>query len=357
MTDDKTVDEATTVDNDAPIGVRRPSIKDVARRAQVDSKTVSNVIHQRPVVAPATKERVERAIAELGYRANLASRRLREGRTGTITLALPQLSPYFSALATRIIDLARLEGYLVVIEDTRGKSEREERALRDAEAHSSDGVIMAPSSVSPDIIEHSAGRFPLVLIGERGLGSESHHVVIDNVRSAIEATDHLLDQGRQRLAFLGASEERYGTSHLRLTGFLEAHRRRGLDVPGDHVIVAPTYARSTGARATAELLAAGLDVDALVCAEDLLAMGAMHSLRKAGITVPDDVAVLGWDDIEDGRYSNPTLTTVAPDIEAVATQSVTAILRRITQPGATTTGPIVVPHHLIVRESTTSRQR
>ncbi len=137
-----------------------------------------------------------------------------------------------------------------------------------------------------------------------------------------------------------------------MQGYRAALQDVGIAFSDDLVIPASTYQRVPGASGTRKLLGRRTPIDAMVCGNDLLAMGALYALRQAGLRVPDDVAVVGWDDIPDGRYSNPTLTTVSPDIEQLADMAIRALVRRMDKPAASMQQH-VPGHRLIIRESTT----
>lgn len=334
-----------------PTPHRRPSIKDVAERAGVSWKTVTNVMHQRPNVRPQTRERVLAAVAELGYRPNRVARQLQEGRSRVLTLAIPDItSSYFGTLAARIITLAGEHGWLVMIQETQGDAEIEEQVIGGSDLHDADGLILVPTSISPERLHEATSRQPIVAVGQREDPSGPDHVIIDNIESARIATQNLLDRGRRRLAFLGGSDLGHGTGWLRQTGFLRCLAEAGLSPV--RLIEVERYDRRSAVEAMSEALAAGLPVDGLVCAVDSLALGAMHAVRRAGLSVPADVAVLGWDNIEDGEFANPTLTTIAPDVDAVAQAAVSGVLQRIEQPVLDHLETVHVPYELIVREST-----
>jgi DNA-binding LacI/PurR family transcriptional regulator len=336
---------------------RAPGIKDVAAAAGVSWKTVSNVVNGTGRVGEATRERVERVIAELGYRPSLAGRQLRQGRTNILALAVPEIdSPYFSGLAHAVIEAADARGYRVFIDETRGDRVAEESVARGFDVRLIDGIVFSPLELSLSDVDRLRGATPMVLLGERPADPRAgvvrtDHVSIDNVRAAREATRHLLESGRTRLAFLGAEPgvpERSGAPRLR--GFTEALAGAGLPVRDEWVLPAPSYSRAAGASAVEDVLARIGEVDGILCGNDLLALGALHVLRTNGVRVPQDVAVVGWDNTEDGRFANPTLTTVAPDVRAIAEHAVERVVAQVEGlPG----GPsdAVVPHRLLVRES------
>jgi DNA-binding LacI/PurR family transcriptional regulator len=343
----------------------RVSIKDVAAAAGVSWKTVSNVVNGTGRVGAETRARVEEKIAELGYRPNIAGRQLRQGRTKTLALVVPWVhSPYFSALAHSVIEAAGARGYQVLIEETRTDREVELQVARGFEVHAIDGIIFSPLAIGPGEIAQVRGETPMVLLGERddpgrtgGWGAD--HVSIDNVLAAREITEHLLSTGRRRLAFLGAEPSalddprRSGT--LRVQGFWAAHEAQGLEPDARWILPAREFSRVSGASVVEEVLPRIGQVDGLVCANDELALGALFALRRNGVRVPQDLAVTGWDNIEDGRYSWPTLTTVAPDLQAIAEISVAQLLRQVEGDGRAA-GPddaveVVVAHRVLVRES------
>ncbi len=337
---------------------RRPNVKDVAALAGVSWKTVSNVVNGTAPVRDSTRERVQQAIDQLGYRPNAAGRNLRQGRSRLLALAIPEIRlAYFADLAHAVILAAKARGYTVLIDETFAEPGHEQVVAEGFRVDLLDGVIFSPQALADSDLVAAGGRLPMVMLGEATLpvdggAAAADHVVIDNVASAREATEHLIASGRRRIGFLGVrATETNGTGVLRHAGYVAALDAHGLPT---EAFPAPTYSRPGGAEVVGGLLDrfTGPDpLDALVCANDLLAIGAMHVLRAAGLRVPDDVAVLGWDGTEDGIYSNPTLTTVAPDLSALAELAVDLVLARVD--GSTATPQVhTVGHRLIVREST-----
>ncbi|WP_218004747.1 LacI family DNA-binding transcriptional regulator [Microtetraspora niveoalba] len=337
--------------------MRPARIQDVAQRAGVSWKTVSNVLHERANVRPETRARVLAAIEELNYRPSVAGRQLRMGRANLLALAVPAIgNPYFSELAHVMIERAARSGYTVLIDETHGRGEREGVVAEGFRVRVIDGIVFSPLEMTGPQIAARRDDTPIVLIGEHVTCEESglDHVAIDNVASAEEATRHLLETGRRRIAFLGHQSGRpRGTGDLRLRGYERALAAAGAPVDPELVLAADAFSREEGAARVAELLARPRvpAFDALVCANDLLAIGAMRALRGAGVDVPGDVAVLGWDGTPEGAFSHPALTTVAPDKEELARVAVEALLRRI-EGDASPPAAYVVPHRLVVREST-----
>lgn len=330
----------------------RPRMVDVARRAGVSQKTVSNVINGYVHVSPQVRTRVQQAVAELGYVPNNTARTLRTGRTGIIALAVPNLAtPYFAELATHLTVAAERRGFTILIDQTDGSLEREQRIAAGLRQHVIDGLVFSPLTMTASEISAAAGSTPMVLLGERDAPSTVDHVVIDNVVAAREATEHLIGLGRRRIAAVGAPlEVSTGTGSLRLRGYRAALEEAGLE---DAALVVPTgrLLRHNGAEAADRLMELPHPPDALFCFNDVIAFGAIHALRRRGVRVPDDVAVVGFDDVEESSYSNPTLTTVRPDKLGIAETAVQRLVSRLEDPEAHRPDEVVIPHELVVRES------
>ncbi|GII04991.1 LacI family transcriptional regulator [Planobispora takensis] len=313
-------------------------------------KTVSNVVNGYAHVAPATRAKVEEALARLDYRPNLSARNLRQGRTGVIALALPELdAPYFAELSRFVIDAAAERRWLVIIEQTDGDLERERQILDGVRDHRVDGLIFSPIAIGADELAARTDDTALVLLGERIHDGPADHVAIDNVRAARDVTEHLIGLGRTRVAALGAQDSSIsGTAPLRLAGYRQAMAAHGMP---ETVATVERYHRADGFAAMTALLERERP-DAVFCFNDLLALGAMRAILSSGLRVPGDIALAGLDDIEDGRYSTPTLTTVAPDKNELARIAVDLLKRRIDGRAGYAPQEVRAGYRLMVREST-----
>ncbi|WP_435587933.1 LacI family DNA-binding transcriptional regulator [Micromonospora aurantiaca (nom. illeg.)] len=330
----------------------RHRLKDVAERAGVSVKTVSNVVNGYQHVRADTRARVEEAIAALNYRPNLSARNLRKGRTGVIALAVPELDiPYFAELARHVVTAAADHGWTVLIDQTGGRSEQERKAASGIGDHMIDGLILSPLALTADDLAALAG-LPMVLLGERVDHGLADHVMIDNVAAAREITAHLIGLGRRRIAAIGSQPTPEGASaRLRLAGYTAALTEAGIAYDERLVAPAPAWHRADGAAAVRRLLTTGVRPDAVFCFNDTLALGALRALHEMGLRVPEDVAVAGFDDIEDGRFSIPTLTTVAPDKERIARLAVELLAGRLGPDRDAPPRELVAPHHVALRES------
>lgn len=306
------------------------TMNDVARAAGVSLKTVSNVLNDYEFIRPATKQRVQDAIAELGYEANLTARSLRSGKTSMLGLVLSDLAaPYYAELAAKLMKAASRRGYRVLVEQSDAQSEAELNALRGPFRQLTDGLLFTPLAIDADAIAERAGKKPLVMLGEHIMDPRFDLVTMKNEEAAAAVTKHLLDSGRRRIAVLGASpEESAGSAGLRLNGYRRALEQAG--VAFDPALIAPgVWRRDGGAGAVAGLLDSGVQFDAVFGLNDVLALGALHELLIRGLRVPQDVAVAGFDDIDEARFASPSLTTVSPGMDEIAERSITLLLDRL----------------------------
>jgi DNA-binding LacI/PurR family transcriptional regulator len=333
------------------------SLRDVAARAGVSVKTVSNVVNGYLHVSSTTRARVQQALEELNYRPNLSARNLRNRRSGIVALALPELDlPYFAELTRCVIKAAEAKSWTVLIDQTDGLPDRESVVLQGIRDQLIDGLIFSPLATSREQILSRRDDTPMVLLGELVAEGSADHVVIDNVLAAREATEHLIGLGRRRIAAIGdQSRSDLGTAPLRLAGYREALQAAGIPFDRSLVMPAASYHRSDGAEAMERLLDLAEPPDAVFCFTDLLALGALRTLLRRGVSVPEQVAIAGFDDIEDGRFATPSLTTIAPDKDELARVAVDLLSSRIAGEPQAPPREVQAAHRLVVRESTVGR--
>jgi DNA-binding LacI/PurR family transcriptional regulator len=327
-------------------------LRDVAAHAGVSVRTVSNVVNDFQYVAPATRARVQASIDALGYRPNVAARNLRRGRTGLLALVVPEIdSPYFSELAARTVRIAEQDGWTVLIDQTDGDPGRERSLLRGERSQLVDGVIFSPWSMSAEELASRPDATPIVLLGEHAGAPPVDHVVIDNIRAATDAVAHLIAGGRTRIAAIGvppmlANE----TARQRQLGYRRALAAAGIAQRAELELSVTSLHRAEGHSAMTALLDSGVRPDAAFCFSDELALGALRAVVDAGLRVPEDIALVGFDDVEDGRFAVPRLTTVAPDKEGIARLALQSLRDRLAG-DESPARVITAPHRLVVRES------
>lgn len=328
------------------------TMQDVARLAGVSTKTVSNVLNDYPHVSARMRARVEAAVEELGYRMNVAARSLRSGRSGVIGLALPALSvAYFAELAEQVIRAAEREGFVVVVEQT-GTMAREHALFASARMEYLDGLIFNP--VDETAADEPAritdlGEMPVILLGDHQIGADAPRVSTDQKAAAAAATELLLARGRRRVLAVGSRPG--DTARLRLAGYHEALRSAGVATGQELVLSASMWNRRTGAELIAEALSCGLQFDAVFAFNDALALGAIRALQDAGMRVPDDVAVVGFDNLDEAEYSVPSLTSIDPGRAKIAETAVALLVNMIRGEGRS---PAMtnLPFQVVEREST-----
>lgn len=329
------------------------TIQDVAKAAGVSPMTVSNVINNHPNVRPSTRERVLEAMTRLDYRINVAARNLAKGRTGTIGLAVPEInSPYYGRLAAGIIAAAERRKLRVSIEQTASR-ENELDALSLSRNHLYDGLILSAAGMGQADAERLRVDHPLVVLGDRIFGAPVDHVALPNLEASRAAVGHLIERGCRRIAMLCGAVEEVDTSSLRYTGYQQALRKAAL--PSDPALIqrVERFGMRDGAQRAREMVASGLDFDGVFCVTDSLAMGALRGLADAGVHVPEQVKVIGFDNVTESEFFIPSLSTVDPDHDGMAERAVDLLIRLIdrTEPPARHE-ECVGGFSVVVREST-----
>ncbi|MFD7704436.1 LacI family DNA-binding transcriptional regulator [Streptomyces caelestis] len=334
-------------------GNRRPTIKTVAARAGVGRTTVSRVVNGSDLVSADARARVLAAIKELNYVPNSVARGLVTNRTNAVALVIPESEsrlgsePFFAALIRGVsgaLAESRTQLQLMLVRD---QSERDQLTETVA-AHRVDGVLLVSVHADdrlPGMLEEMG--LPTVLAGRRDAGERLSYVDSDNAGGATAAVRHLLHRGRRRIATItGPLDMDVGRS--RLAGWRTAHREAGV-AADDLLIEGGDFTEEGARRAMCSLLERAPDLDAVFAASDLMAVGALAELRRRRRRVPDDVAVVGYEDSILARHTAPPLTTVRQPVEEIG-RTMARILTGITQQG----GPRqqrTLPTELVVRES------
>lgn len=266
----------------------------------------------------------------MGYTVNATARNLRQGRTGVIGLALSEIDrPYFGMLSALIVERARLHDYEVVIEITGDRREGEMAAIQHSRLRSYDGLLLYASKLSHEDSHLLRGECPIVLFGERAYTAPVDHVVVANEAGGSLAAEHLIERGCTRLAMVGG---RWGGEHdvatARTEGFVTAARRAGLTLEPE-AVRETAYALPAARAAASDLIAELPGVDGILCATDWVAFGVLRGLADRGVRVPDDVLVVGFDDVEQAAYHTPSLTSIAPDLSGMADAALRLLVERI----------------------------
>ncbi len=332
--------------------MEKVGIKDIAARAGVSIATVSHAFRNPGRVSDKTRERVLAAATELGYTPNRQAVSLRTARSGNIVVIIPDIADsYNSEIIKGIEAVARNRGYSVLLGDTQGSEEREREFANMVQSQQADGIILMSHNVPFDIEPDTPIEdLPPIVNGSEFAGHPGIlSVSIDDKQGGKDATNHLLELGHRDIGVI--TGDRHSTStQRRLEGFREAMREAGAE-PDENLIMYGTYEADMGEAAATELLVRKKRPTAIFCFSDELALGCMYSLRTAGFSVPDDISVIGFDDIAFARYFSPPLTTIAQPAEAIG-RTCTELLLDLIDGKRPQSTRFILPHALIVRSST-----
>lgn len=312
---------------------RRVTMAELARLARVDVSTVSRALSDSPKVKQATKDHIRAVASEVGYEVNAAARNLRRQSTQTIGVVVPIdpargqtiSDPFYLEMLGAISHAAAARDHdlLLTIPQSDGQV-AERRLLRSGKA---DGLIVIGQAGRAERLNALAEATDRVVVWGGRLDEARYTVVgSDNVRGARAATEHLLSRGRRRVLFLGDAV--LPEVALRRRGFAEAHEGAGL-TPDPDLFLPLSFGAVTAAQEVASLLEDGAAFDAVFAASDVLALAAMQAVRARGLRVPEDVAVVGYDDVSQAALASPPLTTVRQDITLGGALLVDLLLRKV----------------------------
>jgi DNA-binding LacI/PurR family transcriptional regulator len=326
----------------------RVTIRDVARAAGVSTATVSQVLNGGRPVAETTRLRIEQVIADLKYRPNTFARALKTLRSQLVGVVLPDLSnPFYPALVRGVQDQLGLSGYHAVIVNTDADRGQERELVAELVDRQVDGLVLITFTLSDaDYAAIARKGVPFVVVG-RTEGFD--HVHTSDYAAAFEMTTYLLDKGYDSVAHLAGPAGDGSPAKPRLAGYRAAMRMRGLPAAGAPVVHSE-FTVAGGKKAMLQLLASGPRPRAVFCANDLMALGAIETVRAAGLRVPDDLAVAGFDDIEAAALIHPSLTTVGHPAGELGARAVDLLLHRM-RGGDSPPADVVIDFELKKRES------
>ena len=323
------------------------TIRDVARVAEVSVATVSRTLNGIDSVALKTRDRVLRVAGELDYVPNSGARALSTRRTDTIGVLLPDLhGEFFSELIRGIDRAARAQGLHLLLSSSHGDPAEAAAALRAMRSRVDSIILMLPDSSEDLLAGRELAAVPTVILGRGTAGAAQCSLAIDNYAGAFAITEHLIASGRRRVAFVSGPADNADAGERR-RGYRAAMRRAGLD----EMVLDGDFSEQAG-RAAARRLLAGDRPDALFCANDMMAIGALEALKEAGVAVPSDIALAGFDDIPIARYVSPALTTAAVPIAEIGRQALECCAAIIA--GRPTNQQRTFEPQLVVRASTSA---
>ena len=332
--------------------LRKPAtMRDVAHRAGVSIQTVSAVINGKPAITRETTERVRAAIQELGYRPFAIAQSLRTGQTRSVALIVSDIAnPSFATLASAAEDFAHARGYALVLYNTHDDIVRETGYIHAAVQRWLDGALFVSAEDKATSLDaFAAAGIPVVAIDRIPEGYAGPSVTLDNVKAGRMAAEHLLGLGHTNLAHI-SGPLRLRLARERLAGFRQAIEERGLSMAactgGEG-----SWECAAGSRAMREILARSPRPTAVFSANDRMAIGAVRAIHEAGLRVPDDISVVGLDDIEVAAYQNPPLTTVRQSFARLGAAGLQLLLEIVAGETPAQTQIVMAPE-LVVRRST-----
>lgn len=286
------------------------SIKDIAKKTGVSHSTVSRALHNSPLISPETAERIRLVAQEMSYQPSAAARSLKTNRTLVLGVIVSNIAdPFFSEILFGIEELAQVKGYSLFIASSQHDPLRERKIVQTMMEQRTDGIIVCSSSISAEqgrqLLDHG---YPVVVINNQAADSFHYSIYHDDIDGSQQITRHLIGLGHQRIAYV--SNARSGrTDHDRLAGFRSAMAGANLPVPEEYIFTAQNGEARNGFEAMQHLLQISPRPTAVFCFNDLLAIGALNACSLAGVSVPDQVSIAGFDNISYSEFTTPSITT------------------------------------------------
>ncbi|MBD2815279.1 DNA-binding transcriptional regulator CytR [Xenorhabdus sp. Flor] len=329
------------------------TMKDVAKVAGVSTATVSRTLMNPDKVSAHTRQKVENAVLEVGYYPHNLAKNLRRNESRAILVIVPNISdPFFNESIRGIEETAAKHGYLVLIGDCKHQQQQEHAFINLLITKRIDGMILLGSNVPFDVSkEEQKNMPPMVMANEFApeLGLPTVH--IDNLTSAFNATHHLQKIGHKRIACI-TGPDTMPLCQYRLQGYIQALRRTGVPIR-DEYIVRGDFTHESGAESAKILLTLPEPPSAIFCHSDVMAIGAMWQAKKMGLKLPEDLSIVGFDNINMAQYSEPPLTTVAQPCYEIGHNSMLLLLEQL-QGRMVSKGSRLLDAELLIRESTCS---
>ncbi|PTM59361.1 LacI family DNA-binding transcriptional regulator [Desmospora activa] len=333
------------------------TIKDVATIAGVSPSTVSRVIAGSPRISEPTKEKVRQAMAQVNYVPNAIARSLAQANTRTVGFALSRRAdhafsnPFFSEVLRGMSAVAQLQGYNILLSISIDENEEKEKCLQLIRERRVDGLIISTSRIRDELISTLVQEeAPFVVIG-RSMEHPVPAVNNDNVHAAAQATLHLLDQGYRDIAFIGGPNDMVVTLD-RLQGYKQALKQRQLAVETER-IASVGFSEESGFQALCHMRAHGITFDAILASDDLFALGALRFAHHAGLSIPADLGIVGFNDTPMMAYAHPPLTSVRILSYELGVEAMQLLLDGLADPEHWQhKKEVVLPSHLEVRAST-----
>lgn len=328
------------------------TIRDVAVKAGVSTTTVSHVLNQSRFVSAESTRRVRRAMAELRYQPNALARSLRQSQTRTLGVIVPDsANPFFAEVIRGIEAVAYGKGYTVLFGSSEDNAEKEAAYLRIFMEKQVDGLAMFTLGQNTKYLKQLLEqRLPIVIMDREFKGVAASYVISDDLKGGFQATEHLIQLGHQRIACI-SGDAPTGTGAVRMHGYKQALVRHGIRY--DRELVIPADFKPEGGYAAAQqLLNNPRRPTAIFTCNDLMAIGAIGAIHDMGLTVPEDISIVGFDDIELAAYTFPPLTTVRQPKYEIGSLTARVLLEGIESGNPLRADKHILTTTLVIRKST-----
>ncbi len=335
------------------------TMKDVAEMAGVSTATVSRALMNPEKVSTVTRQKVEQAVLAVGYSPHALSRNIKRNESRTILVIVPDISdPFFADVIQGIEHAAAQQGYLILIGDCAQQTQQERTFVNLIITKQIDGMLLLGSNLPFDASKEEQRNLPpMVMANEFAPELELPTVHIDNLTAAYEAVNYLHELGHKRIACI-AGPESLPLSHYRLQGYIQALRRNGITVDNDYIIrgdfsyiIRGDFSYEAGAQSFAALMELPHPPTAIFSHNDVMAVGAIWQAKQLGLRIPQDVSLVGFDDLKLSQFCDPPLTTVAQPRYQIGQQAMLLLLEQL-QGHSVQSGSRLLDTELIIREST-----
>ncbi len=331
------------------------TIKDIALKAGVSHSTVSRALRDHPAISAKTKAHIKKIARELGYVASAPARSLKTSRSRVLGVIVSRVAdPFYSEVLDGIHEVVQARGYSFYLASSNHDAERERAIARSMAERRVEGIVLCSTSVSEEHKNQLASfGAPIVLVHNRSFEDSEHSIYHDDRYGSCQMTRHLIDLRHERIAFLG--NERGGrVSEERLAGFADAMKSAGLPARKEMILAAPAGTPEGGALAAEGLLRMEQPPTALVCYNDMVAIGAMQTLKEADWRIPGDLSVVGFDNVSLSAFVTPPLTTFDQPKHQLGVEAAKMMMRLLGSEPSTQPDVVTLRGRILVRNSTAS---
>jgi LacI family transcriptional regulator len=333
---------------------RRPTIQDVADRAGVSTATVSHALNRPELVAESTRERVKEVIAEIGFVRNASARQLVDGHSRTLGLAILEANPFNTEIARGVEDAIKDAGYVIIVCTSANTVEREKQNLRLLEEQRVAGVLITPvASAKPIVARLRANGTPVVLVDHRG-GRGTCSVSVDDIVGGGLAARHLAELGHRHIGVISGPQSIQPNAERR-QGFIDILGAAGIAMPKNYDLITDILRVDDGEAAGGKLLDLPHPPTAVFCGNDLLAIGLLRAALTRGLSVPKDVAIVGYDDVVFAELASVPLTSVRQPIYELGFNAAKLLLDEVAKGSRHKHQRLIFKPELVVRQSTVGR--